>query len=92
MGAYLENDYGNGGHSNRQIDNMDNIDLDTSIKFTRKSILDCIELAYGQTPQWPLIRAKIMAAFGKNGLERFINTNNWLERKERNYEARINAK
>ena len=43
--------------------------LQNSVRQTRKDILDLMDVAYANTPQWKLIRARIMSAFGREGLE-----------------------
>ncbi len=45
------------------------IKLLETIKQTRKSILDLMDAAYSSTPQWRMIRSRILSALGRNGLE-----------------------
>lgn len=45
--------------------------LPKAIKRTRKEILDLLEVAFGQSTKWPLVRSRMLAAFGRYGLERF---------------------
>lgn len=43
------------------------------IRYARRSLLDHLEASYGQTPQWPLCRQRVMQIFGRSGLGRFID-------------------
>lgn len=39
------------------------------IKRSRKELLDLFEAAIGDSPRWMAIRSKILATFGRDGLE-----------------------
>jgi hypothetical protein len=39
------------------------------IKQARKNILDLLEVSIGESPQWGLVRGKVMNCFGRDGLE-----------------------
>jgi len=48
------------------------IELRLEIKQARKSILDLLELAFGDHPKWPAARTCVLRALGQSGLEGFI--------------------
>lgn len=50
--------------------------LTKAIKETRKELLDLLEIAIGESPQWPLVRSRILQIFGRKGLEKFVETQN----------------
>ncbi len=43
------------------------------IRYARRSLLDHLEASYGQTPQWPLCRQRVMQIFGLSGFGRYIS-------------------
>lgn len=42
------------------------------IRYARRSLLDHLEASYGQTPQWPLCRQRVMQIFGHSGFGRYV--------------------
>lgn len=57
-----------------------------AIKNARWRVLDILENRLGGEPDWPVIRAKIMKVFGRDGLERLFT-----ETDLRNTESESNA-
>jgi len=47
-------------------------DLLEEVKRTRSRLLDLLDSAYCATPQWKLVRSRIMECFGRDGLEGHI--------------------
>lgn len=39
------------------------------IKQTRRQLLDILDVAYRNGPQWPFVRSRILKLFGRDGLE-----------------------
>jgi len=50
------------------------VDLRCEINKTRKTILDLLEMAFGEHPKWPAARTCILRSLGKSGLEGAIET------------------
>ncbi len=60
-------------------------DLENAVKKAQRQILDLLEAAMGESPQWPLIRSRILGVFGRNGLAGALQ----LERKSRKGEKDV---
>jgi hypothetical protein len=45
-----------------------------AISGARKQLLDLLETTYGTTPQWAIVRRRVLKTFGRDGLERFTST------------------
>ena len=43
--------------------------LQAATTATRKQVLDLLELAFREHPQWPYVRSRVLRALGKSGLE-----------------------
>lgn len=43
--------------------------LSHTIAATRKQLLDVIELAFGDSPKWPVVRSRVLDLLGESGLE-----------------------
>jgi len=44
-------------------------ELQAEVSYTRKEILDSLELAFGDHPRWPYARSRVLRALGRSGLE-----------------------
>jgi hypothetical protein len=48
---------------------------------SRVHLLELLEGCYGHTEQWPIVRKRILAIFGKDGFGKFLTPNNEGSRK-----------
>lgn len=70
------------------MERTNNAALERAIKQTRKEILDLLELVVGESAQWPLVRSRVLSAFGRNGLEKFARGLDGQERNGPEYEIK----
>ena len=47
-------------------------EIQEAIKKTRKNVLDFLDVAFGSSPQWPMVRSRILQAFGRDGLDGIV--------------------
>jgi len=58
------------------MDQYENQSLEDYTSYARRNLLDLLEASYGDTPSWPLIRARVLQIFGRSGFGRFSTNQN----------------